>query len=189
MTSKNSRICRNCGKEFIPRRKDQLSCSKRCSVNFQARRAKAFRKFRIECCPVCNYVFFVDKQHLRYCSKKCSDIAKKRTQEKWKKEHKEEYLLKIKKWRIEHKERQKELRKKWLAKPATKIVKKIEYLKSNIPTKEKSIEEGNYYKKYTLEEDLFILENWDKLTKKEIALKIVRSYASVYSRWKKLHKK
>lgn len=74
-----------------------------------------------------------------------------------------------------------------MQKVSTKIKKQKDYLEINTTTKEESIQNGVYKTPYALHEDKFILENWNKLTKKEIALALSRTYAAIYSRYNKIN--
>ena len=177
--------CPNCKKEFTPKRKDQVYCSPKCRDLAYKKRKYRKEHLQVKICPVCNKEFETVYKKKVYCSKKCKDTANRI---KYKQKHKNEYLEYLRKWREAHKGYLKQYRSEWTKREDIKFKKKKDFYIIQKETRAKSVAEQKYYTEYTAEEDKFLLDNWDKLTKKEIALHLGRTIASVQSRYKKLKK-
>jgi predicted nucleic acid-binding Zn ribbon protein len=81
------RICPGCGSEFVPRRSDQVHCSKRCRNRLSARRTYTPRprslRRRPLTCEMCGAAYF--GVWGRYCSRTCTNRA-------WKQRRRDAYL-------------------------------------------------------------------------------------------------
>ena len=175
-TKKYIRNCENkkCKKEFSTNIKNQKYGSEKCrDAAYKSRKWEKEKNQReMILCPSCGKEFIPFPKHKKYCDE-CVDKIRKKQSKDWINNHLEQYKQRV---------------SVYTNKFSTKLKKKKDYLKINNKTKEESILEGVYKTEYTFEEDQFLLEYWDKLTKKEIAFALNRTYASIYSRYKKLHK-
>ena len=179
------KICPHCKQEFSPKRKDQLYCSKKCRDLAYKKRKYRKEHLQVKICPVCNKEFETVYKKRIYCSGKCRRDANKA---KYLKKHRDEYLEYLKEWRDTHKGYLKQYRSEWAKREDVKFTKKFCFYYIQEVTRAKSVAEHKYYTEYTANEDEFLLQNWDKITKKEIALHLGRTLASVHSRYKKLKK-
>lgn len=164
--------CKECSNTFFTTNNKKIYCSEKCrrKIAKRIKNAKETQARRIDIpCLICGTVFKTE-----WGQKYCKECAKNG------------YRIKVEEWKEEHKEQYKELKKKHQKSEKTIQRKKEEYETIEHITREKSILNNTYKSLYGQNEDLFILENWDKLTKKEIALKLNRTYASVISRYKKI---
>ena len=178
-----NKICPHCKKEFTPKRKDQTYCSVKCRDLAYKKRKYRKEHLQVKICPICNKQFETVQKRKIYCSSKCNSTAQRL---KYKQKHKEEYLEYLKKWREEHKSYLKQYKSAWAKREDVKFKKAVDFYSIQEVTRTKSIAEHKYYTEYTDEEDEFLLENWSKMTKKEIAKALGRTLASVRSRYRKL---
>jgi hypothetical protein len=163
--------CAVCGKAATSMHSYARYCSKTCQS--KAYKKTYYKKSRehICVCMRCDKEFVTTSLYKRYCSKKCMEATNKEN---------------IKKWRSTHAEHNKELKDKYSAKPENKAKKREKWHKDNTAAVEQSIASDVYYTPYTQEEDIYLLNNYDKLTKKELATALNRTISSVCSRHKKL---
>ena len=153
--------CSSCNEPFSTNRKEKLYCSNKCRLRGYKKRlwekTKETRESKI--CISCKIEFRPDFYNTKYCNT-CKDTMYKEQTKIWIEENPEQYMSK---------------KKVYQNKISTKIKKKDDFLSLNNSTKEESIANGVYNTHYTTEDDLFLLNNWDKMTKKELAI-----FASLY---------
>ncbi len=104
---KRIKICPVCGKEFIPRHKNQVYCDdemKKQEIRFKKaleekdKKEKATDekeseiKVRTKICPVCGKEFTPVAKHSKYCSKECSDEVKRQYRARYYQQNREKYL-------------------------------------------------------------------------------------------------
>ena len=173
--------CPNCKKEFTPKRKDQVYCSPKCrDLAYKKRKYKREKEHKV-ICPICNKEFITTDSRTKYCSIKCRNKANR---DKLKNKDPDYFYKKVKKFYAKHPDKKKEVYNN----PKRQLQKLQHFIEENEQTREISLKKGNYKTPYSKEEDEFLLRNWDQLTKKEIALHLGRTVASVQSRYKKLKK-
>jgi predicted nucleic acid-binding Zn ribbon protein len=178
--------CPHCGKKFEPKRKDQIYCSSKCRNLAYKKRKYRKEHLQVKECPVCGSKFATVSKRQIYCSVKCRNKANR---EKFKEKHKEELKEKIGIWKTKNREKLHEYYSKRAKREDVKFKKAVDFYKLQEETLRASVRANKYYKPYTDSEDDFILQMWDKMTKREIAKALNRTYASVCSRYKKLKKK
>lgn len=170
-----NKTCLYCKTNFTTKYELKIYCCEKCrNGNYKK---NLWKKIKIEKtkeskCQICNKKIESSNSRIIYCSEECKNIANKEKEKAWQENNKEQYL---------------EKKKNYMQKVSTKIKKQKDYLEINTTTKEESIQNGVYKTPYALHEDKFILENWNKLTKKEIALALSRTYAAIYSRYNKIN--
>lgn len=73
-------ICAICGEPFIKKRSKQITCSKKCGQKHQYLTVKEkYKDAHKKRCPICHNIFEDKSGHfnkVKFCSKKCADIAK-----------------------------------------------------------------------------------------------------------------
>lgn len=167
-------ICKNvkCKIDFIPNRKNQLYCSTKCqnSVYKQNKCLKIKKDREPKKCENCNIFFKPNFYNTKFCNNCVEDVR----------------AIQVQKWHLENEVQYKNRKKAYSNKSSTKNKKKEDYIKINNSTKDESISSCVYKSKYTLDEDVFLLENWNKMTKEELAFSLSRTYSSVQSRYKKI---
>jgi len=178
--------CLHCKKEFIPKRKDQLYCSPKCRKLAYKKRKYRKEKLQIKTCPVCSAKFATTNTAQIYCSVKCRSKA---IRERYKQKHEQELKKYMQEWKNKNREKLHNYYSNRAKKEDIKFKKAVDFYKVQDETLKESVKAQKYYKPYTDAEDDFILQMWDKITKKEIAKALKRTYASIYSRYKKIKKK
>lgn len=174
-------ICKFCEEDFRSKRKNMIYCTVLCRrrAGYAAKNIKRNNLYihkiykDVKCNNTnCNINITPISINHKYC-KNCSDIIRKVQSEKYIKEN--NYIYKKQK-------------NNYSKKVSTKLKKIEDYNKINGDTKEQSILENIYKSDWNSNEDLFLLENWNKLTKEDIAKQLNRTYAAVHSRYKKIAK-
>ena len=174
------KICPHCLQAFKPKRKDQVYCSVKCrDLAYKKRKyAREKKQYYVRECKNCGEIFITSDSKKHFCSKKCkSNYNVRQTYNR----HIEKYREYNRQYRKTHPE--------IYYNEKRKLQKTQHFIEENNLAREKSIQSKIYKTPYSKEEDEFLLWNWDKLTKKEIALKLNRTIGSVQSRYKKLKKK
>ena len=175
------KICPHCNKKFSPKRKNQTYCSTKCrDLAYKKRKYKREKEHKVVC-VVCNKEFVTTDSRVKYCSVKCRN---KVNREKLRRKDPDYFYKKVKEFYEKHPEKKKEV----FYNPKRQLEKLQHFIEENDKTREISIKQGNYKTPYSKEEDEFLLQNWDKMKKKEIALHLGRTVASVQSRYRKLKK-
>ena len=134
---------------------------------------------QIKTCPYCNKEFVTSNPKQKYCSVSCRN---KYRLQKFKEAHPGKMGEYVKKYYERNPEKKKEV----YCNEKRKLQKLQHFIEENDKAREISLQNNTYKTPYSKEEDEFLLRNWDKLTKKEIALKLNRTIGSVQSRYKKL---
>jgi hypothetical protein len=166
--------CKECGKVDKTARSYKIFCSRACEARFNKRiisRLETEARRIDVICPVCQSTFKTSFGQ-KYCQK-CAKIG---------------YKMAEKAWKRDNAARMKELRARYMKSEHGIKKKKEEYIKVTSETREQSINTGTYKSPYGQNEDRFILENWDKMTKEAIAKALNRPYLSIRSRYLKLTK-
>jgi hypothetical protein len=149
-------------------------CSKYCGDKAYKRMDYIRKRKHTQKCATCGKEFITTSFYKIYCSAECRN--KINTQN-------------IKAWHEAHEERYKEKKADYCKKDSTKKMLKEKWAGDNGETKLNSIQEGVYMSSWTIQEDLYLIERWDKTTKKELAAELNRTIAAVRSRHIKLFRK
>ena len=169
---KKEKTCIFCNKKFIANKADRLYCSSVCKKKSYSlnRPSRKRTELIVKKCLICKKIITAKTDNILYC-KECAKLKNK---------------LDIKKFIKNNKEKHKEQKLKYSRKREIRKKESKKYLNTNRKTKLKSIGAGKYKTRYTLKEDLFILDNWKKITIKEIAVELKRSFAGIQSRLLKI---
>ena len=169
-------VCVMCRTLFYSMHTYAKYCSKKCKSKadkVSRRSKKAPPEIQKKSCKVCGKEFLTYFHNQIYCSAQCREVYNNENIKQWQIKNQEQYQIRKKANREKLEMRQK---------------KRQIYKKENDNSKLESISEGVYLSRYTLREDMYLIDNYDKFTKKELAQALNRTISSVQSRYKKLKK-
>jgi hypothetical protein len=138
-----------------------------------ARHKRQYRakRLHVQACKHCGKEFETTSYAKVYCSKECRDEFNKWITKEWQEAHLETHIAQKQAYR---------------QKISTRLKIAERWKQDNGETRVQSLEEGTYKAPWSVEDDLYLYENWNNYTKKELATILKRTIGGVNSRYHKL---